>query len=54
MRARDLKPQLARDLRATARHFGLSAAAERAALESALRSIVKSARIYRAIAGSLR
>lgn len=49
-----LKPQLARDLRATAKHFSLSPAAERMALESAIGSVHKAARIYRAIAGSLR
>jgi hypothetical protein len=49
----ELKPQLARDLRATAKHFSLSPAAERMALESALGSVHKAARIYRAIAGSL-
>ena len=48
-----LKPQLARDLRAVAKHFRLSPAAERVALDSALRSVHRAARIYRAIAGSL-
>jgi hypothetical protein len=53
MRVSELKPQLARDIRATAKHFGLSPAAERQALASALQSVRKVARIYRAIAGSL-
>lgn len=50
----EIRPQLARDLRAVSKHFGLSPASELVALEAAQSSVHKAARIYRAIAASLR
>jgi hypothetical protein len=52
-RVSELKPQLARDIRATARYFALTPATERAAVESALQSVRRAAAVYRCIARSL-
>lgn len=51
---RELRPQLARDLRATARYFRLSASEEKAALDAARMTVHRAAAIYRAIVASLR
>ncbi len=53
-RISEIKPQLARDVRATAKHFRLSPSEERAALLWAGRSVHRAATVYRAIVRSLR